>query len=122
MSANNRSKTVDTDLIMSLKPCEAWPFERVKKAVPKRIKLVEFLRNEEIPIKDRVWVALHKEFFSDKELRLLACDTATKALTDHKITDQRSWNAIKVSRNFANGKATKGEINCCSCCCLCGFY
>jgi hypothetical protein len=103
-------KTVDTKLLMSFNPCPQWPFERVKKAVPKRIKLVEFLKNEEIPIRDRVWVALHKEFFSDKELRLLACDIAEKSLTDHKVTDQRSWNAIKVARSFANGEATKGEL------------
>jgi hypothetical protein len=109
MSKKQR-KTVDYKLIMTFKPCEDWPLKRVKKAVPKRIKLAEFLKNEEIPPKDRLWVALRNKFFSDKELRLLACDIAERALTKHRVTDDRSWNAIKVSRSFANGKATKEEL------------
>jgi hypothetical protein len=99
--SNKKRKTVDYKLIMTFEPCEDWPFDRVKKAVPKRIKLSEFLKNEKIPPKDKVWVALHKE---------LACDIAERSLTRHRVTDDRSWNAIKVSRNFANGKATKEEL------------
>jgi hypothetical protein len=107
---NKKRKTIDYKLIMSFSPCEGWPFDRVKKAVPEEITLIKFLQNEKIPPKDKVWVALHKEFFSDKELRLLACDIAERSLTQHRVTDDRSWNAIKVSRSFANGKATKEEL------------
>jgi hypothetical protein len=108
--SNKQRKTIDYKLIMSFNPCHEWPLKRVKKAVPEEITLIEFLKNEEIPPKDKVWVVVRNEFFSDKELRLLACDIAEKALTQHRVTDTRSWNAIKVSRNFANGKATKEEL------------
>jgi hypothetical protein len=45
-----------------------------------------------------------------KLLRLFACDCAEEALTLWKVTDKRSWDAIEVSRRYANGKATKEEL------------
>ena len=43
-------------------------------------------------------------------LRLWGCDCAERALKNAKVTDERSWTAIKVARLFAYGKATKAEL------------
>ena len=44
-------------------------------------------------------------------LRLWGCDCAERALQRANVTDKRSWDAIKVSRDYANGKATKDELS-----------
>jgi len=47
---------------------------------------------------------------AEKVLRAWACDCAERALEKAKVTDERSWNAIKVARLFNEGKATKEEL------------
>ena len=44
----------------------------------------------------------------EKEKRLMACDFAESVV--HLANDERCVNAIKVSRNYANGIATKEEL------------
>jgi hypothetical protein len=109
-----RRKTVDSDLIMSFDPCEAWPEGRVREAVPERVSLVEFLRAEHIPPRDRLWVALHRELLSDRLMRLFACDCAERALIREREAgvepDERSWNAVAVARWYAVGEATDEEL------------
>ena len=65
---------------------------------------------EDIPAKDRLWVLLRNEIISEKKLRLLACDFAEYALSFVKNPDQRSIDAIAVSRKYANGNATLEEL------------
>jgi hypothetical protein len=109
-----RRKTVDSELIMSLGPCDDWPESRVWRAVPKRIPLTEFLRAEHIPVDDRLWVALHRKILSDRILRLFACDCAERALQRERDAgrepDPRSWNAVAVARRYAAGEATDEEL------------
>ena len=45
-----------------------------------------------------------------KMLHLFACDCAEKALVAAQVTDQRSWNALKVKRLWVEGKATDEEL------------
>ena len=45
----------------------------------------------------------------EKEKRLMACDFAENVV--YLANDERSVNAIKVSRNYANGLATIEELN-----------
>ena len=45
----------------------------------------------------------------EKEIRLMACDFAESVV--HLANDERCVNAIKVSRNYANGIATIEELN-----------
>jgi len=45
-----------------------------------------------------------------KVLRTWGCDCAERALKKAKVTDKRSWNAIKVARLFNDGKATPKEL------------
>ena len=76
----SRRKTVDWQGIMSLSPCSQWPEERVRKAVPKRVSLSEFLGLKHIPPYDRLWVALHFTFLTKKLMGLFACACAERAL------------------------------------------
>ena len=46
-----------------------------------------------------------------KILHLFACDVAEKALKDAKVTDKRSWDAIKIKRLWIQGKATNEELS-----------
>ena len=47
---------------------------------------------------------------AEKALRYFACDCAERALKKANVTDERSWNAIKVARLYNEGKATKKEL------------
>jgi len=47
---------------------------------------------------------------AEKVLRAWACDCAERALRKGKVTDGRSWNAVKVARLYNEGKATKEEL------------
>jgi hypothetical protein len=108
-------KTVDAALIMSFGPCDDWPEERVREAVPKEIPVVDLLRAAHIPPQDRLWVALHKEFCSDSLIRLFACNCAERALTSERDAgrepDERSWEAVAVARRYARGMATDAELD-----------
>ena len=44
-------------------------------------------------------------------LHRFACDEAGRALKERKITDERSWNAIKTKRLWLQGKATDAELD-----------
>lgn len=39
-----------------------------------------------------------------------ACDVAEELLRKHGVTDERSWNAIRVKREWMDGKATDEEL------------
>lgn len=45
-----------------------------------------------------------------KLLHEFACDCAEEALRVGKVDDKRSWNAIKVKRDWLEGKATDAEL------------
>jgi membrane protein involved in colicin uptake len=45
-----------------------------------------------------------------KVLRTFACDCAERVLKHTNVTDERSWNAIKISRLYNEGKATREEL------------
>ena len=48
---------------------------------------------------------------SSKTLREFACQCAERALKRAKITDERSWEAVKVARLYSKGKATLRELD-----------
>jgi hypothetical protein len=80
--------------------------------------------NEELPIKE--WIEKYrsliptddimrllcrKEFLSKKDLRLFAVWCAREALKLVEKPDKRSVEACDVSERYANGQATKEELN-----------
>ena len=84
-------------LLLSLKKTEADDEE---------LSLLDILESN--GLKHALW-ALRAVEGHDKEIRLMACDFAESVV--HLANDERSVNAIKVSRNYANGLATIEELN-----------
>jgi hypothetical protein len=59
-------------------------------------------------VKDAIWALRAVEGY-DREIRLMACDFAESVV--HLANDDRSVNAIAVSRRYANGEATLEELD-----------
>jgi hypothetical protein len=67
----------------------------------------------DIPGEDRLWAVLRNEFFTDRELRELACDFAESVIHIYERDcpgDDRPRNAINIARRFAHGDATADEL------------
>jgi len=64
-----------------------------------------------VPTKDIIWLLLREEFLSEKDLRLFAVWCAKEALKLVKDPDIRSVEACNVAERYANGEATKEELN-----------
>jgi len=109
-------KRISIDTIMGWNPCSDWPRERIAKLFGRRkyYSAMEILDAKQIPLGDRIWVVLHKEIISERDMRLFACACAERALKRERKAghdpDPRCWNAVKVSRLFANGMATAKEL------------
>ena len=71
--------------------------------------VVDFLKQEQISAADRLWVA--RFFVTDKTNRLFAVWCARQALALVSNPDQRSVAACDVAERFANGAATKEELD-----------
>ena len=75
--------------------------------------VADILNMRSITRRDKLWAVLHNEFFTDRELRLMACDFAERVLpmfeAEHP-NDNRPRKAIEVSRRFAIGEATAEEL------------
>jgi hypothetical protein len=109
-------RTITAKDILALGPCEEWTPERIKRVARGRERLtrLEFSRLRSVSVEDRLWVLLRKDFVSEKNLRLFACDCAERVLRRERRAgrepDKRSWRAIAVAREFARGRATKNEL------------
>ena len=71
--------------------------------------VVDFLKQEQISAADRLWVA--RFFVTDKTNRLFAVWGARRALALLPNPDPRSVAACDVAERFANGAATKEELD-----------
>ena len=111
MPTINRT-TVDD--VAAVTPCHSHEWVEKKFGRRKRVTLLEILGNEDVSAEDRIWVACKLGVIPDRELRLFACRTAARSLRAVEKaggTVPRSWwNAIRVARRFANGKASKREL------------
>lgn len=63
----------------------------------------------EMPIPDRLWVVLREELLPPRLLRLFAVWCARQV--QHLMTDERSIIALDVSEKFANGLATRQDLD-----------
>jgi len=73
--------------------------------------VIDILNIENCPAEDRIWMVTRKGlFYTDRELRLFACECAERALSRIENPDPRSVEAIRVARLYANGEATKDEL------------
>ena len=108
--------TVTIDDILSWAPCDDYDRARVEELMGdrKRISALEILELD-IPIDHRLWAVLRRPFFTEAELRLLACDFAEHVLPIFEAQypgDKRPHQVIEVSRRFALGEATADDLAC----------
>lgn len=108
-------KTTTAEDIISRCPCLTYPPDRVRELLSshERWTALELL-DLPIPAHDRLWAVLHPSLIDDRTLRLLACRFAEDALMAERAAgrepDSRLWDAVVVSRRFANGLATAEEL------------
>ncbi len=70
--------------------------------------ILDILKDERIPAKDRIWAATSKGILDDRTLRLFACKCVREVW--HLLTDERSRKAVEVAERYAEGKATDDEL------------
>jgi hypothetical protein len=70
--------------------------------------ILDLMQHPEIPAKDKVWAFTREGIVNDKILRLFAVGCARKV--QHLMKDQRSIDALDVAERYANGNATKDEL------------
>lgn len=104
-------KTINNELIRSFKPC----YDPSEKGIPDDEALtvhewVAKYRNI-ISVSDILWLLLRNEFYDNRQLRLFAVWCAREALKLVENSDQRSINACNVAEKFANGDATKEDLD-----------
>jgi hypothetical protein len=113
-----RRPTVTVETVLSWKPCSRYNKAKLVKLLGKR-KAFTLRAVLDAPISqdDVLWAVLReKAWLTDAELRLFACDCASRALkrtakATGKPSDPRSLEAVKVARRFARGRATIQELN-----------
>ena len=70
--------------------------------------IIDILKDERIPAKDRIWAATRKGMLDDRTLRLFACKCVREVW--HLLTDERSRKAVEVAELYAVGEATDEEL------------
>lgn len=102
--------TINNELIRSFKPC--YDPSRYVKDEAETLPVLEWVARYRgiVPDKDIIWLLCHKEFLSDKDLRLFAVWRAREALKLVKNPDPRSIEACNVVERYANCEATDEEL------------
>ena len=107
-------KTVTYEQFLEFEPC--WlgdgRAEKLAKigARKKEWTALDVLKLRGVSIEDKFWAVLREEFIEAPVLHEFACRCAERALTNAKVTDERSWTAIKVKRLWLKGEATDAEL------------
>jgi len=70
--------------------------------------ILDLLKREDIPAKDRIWAATREGILDDKTLRMFACRCVREVW--HLLTDERSRKAVEVAERYAVGEAADEEL------------
>lgn len=71
--------------------------------------ILDLMQHPDIPNQDKIWAFTREGIVDEKTLRLFAVGCARRV--QHLMTDQRSLDALDVAERYANGNATKNELN-----------
>jgi hypothetical protein len=104
-------KTISNAIIRKFKPC--YDPSDVITDENEELPIKEWVQKYRnvVPAKDILWLLLRKEFISEKYLRLFAVWCAREALKFVENPDERSVEACNVAERYANGEATKDELD-----------
>jgi hypothetical protein len=105
------NKVITLDMLMSWKPC--YDREKILRLSHGRTELTvsEIIDLRFVPAEDKLWLLLRKECIPARTLHEFAIWCAETALTRAKVTDERSWNTLKVKQLWLDGKATDKELD-----------
>jgi hypothetical protein len=70
---------------------------------------IDILKLDAVPAPDRLWVVLRPEITSERVMRLFAVWCARQV--QHLMKDARSIAALDVAERFANGHATREDVD-----------
>ena len=104
---------ITVDFVMGHAPCLKYPRERVASLLGGGKTLLECLRIDKVPAKDRIWLATRKGACSERVQRLFACWRAEQVLPLFERAypgDDRPRMAIQVATAYADGEATPDEM------------
>jgi len=107
-------KRATVDDVMSWSPCGVYPRERVAKLFAGGKNITHRgIAKLDIPAEDRFWALIEYADWSGhgNTLHEFACREAEDALKAAGVTDERSWNAIKVKRAWVREEATDDELS-----------
>ncbi len=98
--------------VLSWHPCGDYTQERIEKLWNGRESLsgLEIL-DLDISVEDRFWALFRNRFFSDRELRLMTCKFVESVLYLYDGDSNAPAEAIRIARLFAEGKATREELD-----------
>lgn len=72
---------------------------------------LDILQDKSIPAEDRLLIVCQKGWIDEQTLRLFAVWCARRALAVAENPDPRSVEACNIAERYANGKATKEELD-----------
>jgi hypothetical protein len=104
-------KTISNEIIRKFQPC--YDPSEVITDENEELSIKDWVQKyrDIVLINDIIWLLLRKEFLSEKDLRLFAVWCAREALKLIKNPDERSIEACNVAERYANGEATKEELD-----------
>ena len=103
-------KTINNKLIRKLIPC--YDPSMYVKDESETLSVVEWVSKYRgtVPDRDIIWLVCHKEFLTNKDLRLFAVWCAREALKLVDNPDPQSIEACNVAERHANSEATDEEL------------
>jgi hypothetical protein len=104
-------RTISNEIIRTFQPC--YNHSKLITNETEELTVTEWIKKyrDVVPAKDIIWLLLRKEFLSEKDLRLFAVWCAREALKLAENPDKIIVNACNVVEKFANGEATKEELD-----------
>ena len=107
-------KRITWQMVLSWRPCSAYPEERLKKIYGKRgLTPLQVCNLRGVSVDDKFWTLLRPEVFDDRTLRLLACDFAESVLPifeKERPDDKRPRECLRIARAYTDGAATAEEL------------